>query len=75
MLSFNSYFLVGNHEVVLPKGFRELTADEERRFSAFCGNDKTFISEFDSEKNVFVQSKKKIVKENQPEVVSNFTVG
>ena len=55
---------------MLPKGFRYLTADEERRFSINCENDKTFVSEYDSEKNIFVQSEKKILAENQPEEVS-----
>ena len=58
---------------MLPKGFRYLTPDEERRFSVNCENDKTFVSEYDSEKNIFVQSTKKILTENQQEEVSNFT--
>ena len=67
---YSCLIFAGNHEVVLPKGFRYLTPDEERRFSVNCENDKTFVSEYDSEKNIFVQSTKKILTENQQEEVS-----
>ena len=69
-LKFHHLF-AGNHEVVLPQGYRYLTDQEERRLSIACGVDKTFESEWDSDKNIFFQSKKKIVTENPQEEVKN----
>ena len=57
------YVLIGSGEIVLPKGVRYLTEDEERWVSISGGKDKEYVTEFDSEETlVLTQTDRKIPK-------------
>ena len=63
------FVLLGSGEITLPEGVRYLTDEEKRWLAIGHGFDKEYQCEFDSEKNILVQTNRKI-KENQQVTVT-----
>ena len=58
--------VTGAGKLKLPKGTRYLNEDEERMLAVGMGLDKSFQCEWDSEKNFFVKSDKKLGQKTAP---------
>ena len=63
------FVILGAGKLVLPSGIRELTDDEKRWFAIGCGLDQSFECVWDSEKDMLVQTNRKLNEEQEQDTV------